>query len=102
MEAPESVLRQMLTLRIHLDPVTEENGPLEVAIGSHAHGKQPDSAHRVKKILVGAGDVLAMRPMLSHASGSSDPETKMHRRILHLEFASTCELADGYQWHQFL
>lgn len=101
-EAPESVLQQMLTLRIHLDPVTEENGPLEVAVGSHANGKQPDSVHTVKKILVAAGDVLAMRPMLSHASGSSDPGTKMHRRVLHLEFASNRELPDGYQWHQFL
>ena len=51
-EAPESVLRNMLTLRIHLDPVTEENGPLEVAVGSHANGKQPGSAHTVKKSTV--------------------------------------------------
>lgn len=101
-EAPESVLRRMLTLRIHLDPVTEENGPLEVAVGSHANGKQTNTVHNVKKILVAAGDVLAMRPMLSHASGSSDPNTKMHRRILHLEFSGNHELPDGYQWHQFL
>jgi len=92
----------MLTLRIHLDKVTEENGPLEVAIGSHANGKQSDSNHTTQKILVEAGDVLAMRPMLSHTSGSSDPETRMHRRILHLEFAADEFLDDGFQWHQFL
>ena len=101
-EAPESVLKNMLTLRIHLDPVTHENGPLEVAVGSHANGKRPDATHEVQKILVNAGDVLAMRPMLSHASGSSAIETRMHRRILHLEFAAEPELADGFQWHQFI
>jgi ectoine hydroxylase-related dioxygenase (phytanoyl-CoA dioxygenase family) len=101
-EAPESILSRMLTLRIHLDQVTESNGPLEVAVGSHANGKRPDENHKVEKILVNSGDVLAMRPMLSHASGSSDPNTDQHRRILHLEFAADRNLPDGYQWHQYL
>ena len=101
-EAPENVLEQMLTLRFHLDDVTEANGPLEVATGSHANGKRPDAAHTVQKILVDAGDVLAMRPMISHASGSSDPKTRLHRRILHLEFAANEQLADGFEWHQFV
>ena len=92
----------MLTLRIHLDRVTQENGPLEVAVGSHLNGKQPSEIHESKQILVNAGDVLAMRPMLSHMSGSSDPDSKMHRRILHLEFAAKRNLPDGYAWHQFL
>lgn len=101
-EAPESVLEKMLTLRIHLDPVTDANGPLEVAIGSHANGKASGAEHHVRKILVNAGDVLAMRPMLSHASGSSDPSTRLHRRILHLEFAAEQQLDDGFEWHQFI
>ena len=101
-EAPESVLEKMLTLRIHLDVVTNENGPLEVAVGSHANGKQANAEHQTKQILVQAGDVLAMRPMLSHMSGSSSPDTKMHRRILHLEFAANKILEDGFQWHQFI
>lgn len=101
-EAPEHVLKQMLTLRFHLDPVTDANGPLEVAVGSHANGKRPDTQHTVQKILVNAGDVLAMRPLLSHASGSSASETRLHRRILHLEFAAELELADGFQWHTFI
>lgn len=101
-EAPEDVLERMLTLRIHLDDVTEDNGPLEVAAGSHANGKRSDALHDVRKILVRAGDVLAMRPLISHASGSSTPGTLLHRRILHLEFAGKFELGDGFQWHQFL
>ncbi len=101
-EASQEVLESMLTLRIHLDRVTQENGPLEVAVGSHLNGKQPSEIHESKQILVNAGDVLAMRPMLSHMSGSSDPDSKMHRRILHLEFAAKRNLPDGYAWHQFL
>lgn len=101
-EASTEVLQRMLTLRIHLDKVTLDNGPLEVARGSHLHGKKGDDRMDVVKVLVDAGDVLAMRPLLSHTSGSSTPGTSLHRRILHLEFAASRELPDGYQWHQFL
>ncbi len=100
-EAPESVLQNMLTLRIHLDEVTEDNGPLEVSLGSHHHGKRSTETHDVKKILVQAGDVLAMRPLVSHASGSSTPGTHRHRRILHLEFAADRNLPDGFDWYDF-
>ncbi|HZU37461.1 MAG TPA: phytanoyl-CoA dioxygenase family protein [Gemmataceae bacterium] len=38
-EAPTAVLEGMVTVRIHLDDVTEENGPLKVLPGSHRTGK---------------------------------------------------------------
>ncbi|KAA1258393.1 Phytanoyl-CoA dioxygenase (PhyH) [Rubripirellula obstinata] len=101
--ACDEVLRQMLTLRIHLDEVTEENGPLRVIPGSHvssdSEGVGIDAAVDVH---AAAGDVLAMRPLISHSSGSSTPGTKRHRRILHLEFASSPRLPDGMQWHDFV
>ena len=43
-EALLHVLEQMATLRIHLDDVTEENGPLRVIPGSHRTGKELRSA----------------------------------------------------------
>ncbi len=49
-----------------------------------------------------AGDVLAIRPMLTHASGASRVGTTRHRRILHLEFAAIERLPDGYQWHDYV
>lgn len=101
-EAPVSVLESMLTLRLHLDDVTDENGPLEVVPGSHLNGKRATTDHAVSKVLVDAGDVLAMRPLVSHASGSSDPNTNRHRRILHFEFAANESLPDGYRWHRFI
>jgi hypothetical protein len=100
-EAPREVLEKMLSVRIHLDEVTDENGPLKVLPGSHRTGKESTAADCPVTILAGRGDVLLMRPLLDHASGHSSPGTRRHRRILHLEFAGVAELTDGYQWFDF-
>ncbi len=102
-EAPQTILESMLTVRIHLDEVTEENGPLKVVPGSHRTGKalRLDIARPVC-ILAKRGEVLLLRPLLAHCSGKSHPATSRHRRILHLEFAADVELPDGYAWHDFI
>lgn len=101
-EPPVEVLESMLTLRIHLDDATPENGPLEVIPGSHASGKQePPAAQPAVTVYAAAGDVLAMRPLILHASSHSTPGTARHRRILHLEFAAQRDLPDGYFWRWF-
>jgi ectoine hydroxylase-related dioxygenase (phytanoyl-CoA dioxygenase family) len=102
-EAPQELLESMLFARIHLDDVTEENGPLQVAPGSHQTGKSMvlGNAHP-QNILVQRGDVLLIRPLVAHCSGRSHPETRRHRRILHLEFAASPTLPDGYAWHDFV
>jgi hypothetical protein len=99
-EAPDEVLHQMLTLRIHLDAATPENGPLQVVPGSHTSRDANPTCEPVP-ILVGAGDVLAMRPLLVHCSGESQAGCTIHRRVVHLEFAASPTLPDGYQWRQF-
>ena len=106
-EAPDEVLEHMLTLRIHLDEVTDENGPLVVLPGSHVgHSSRWPASWQAETlphvIHAAAGDVLAMRPLLYHCSGSSSPTTTRHRRILHLEFAASPELPEGFHWHTFL
>jgi len=101
-EPPLAVLEAMLTLRIHLDDVTEENGPLEVLPGSHQTGKQLRiGCFDPRRILVRAGDVFVMRPLLAHCSGRSAPETRRHRRVLHLEFSAMSTLSGGHAWHTF-
>ena len=107
-EASLSVLQQMLTARIHLDEVTEENGPLRVIAGSHRWGKtlsfERDAAGRptvAETILANAGDVLLMRPLVAHSSLPSHPSTTRHRRIVHLEFAASGPLPDGFEWQRF-
>jgi hypothetical protein len=99
-EAPDDVLGDMLTLRIHLDEVTDENGPLQVLPGTHGSSNAAPRCSAVK-ILVKAGDVLAMRPLLTHCSGASAPATDRHRRVIHLEFASNRTLPDGYAWYEY-
>jgi hypothetical protein len=98
-EAPESILVGMLTLRMHLDAMTAENGPLSVIPESHIAerelGALPVELH------AGVGDVLAMRPLLSHSSSAPWAGTTMHRRVIHLELAPCPELPDGYEWHSF-
>ena len=103
MIACDDVLEQMLTLRIHLDEVTDENGPLRVIPGSHVSSTSDgDGMNAAFDVHANAGDVLAMRPLISHSSGSSKPGTKRHRRILHLEFAASPVLPDGIEWNDFV
>jgi hypothetical protein len=102
-EAPLEVLQRMLTARLHLDAVTDENGPLKVIPGSHHSGTTLAPPNVVPTVLHAArGDVLLMRPLLAHCSGKSSPDTTRHRRVLHLEFAASQELPDGYAWHDFV
>ncbi len=100
--APDELLKQMLTLRIHLDAMTDDNGPLQVVPGSHHSsddlGVGVDNRHVIHAAV---GEILAMRPLLTHASGLSKPGTTEHRRILHFEFAATEQLASPLQWYEF-
>ncbi len=102
-EGSLEVLQAMLTLRIHLDDVTDENGPLQVMPASHLTGKAatvPDDT--AQSILCRRGDVLAIRPLVSHRSISSKVGTERHRRILHLEFSVQRTLPDGFEWFEFV
>ncbi len=102
-EAPEEVLQSMLTVRIHLDEITGENGPLQVIPGSHRTGKQLVLGPALPRlVLSGRGDVLLMRPLLVHCSGRSHDATRRHRRILHLEFAASPSLPDCYEWNHYI
>jgi hypothetical protein len=102
-EAPRELLEQMITARIHLDDMTDQNGPLRVIPGSHRSGKDMHLGEIAPyMILAKQGDVLLMRPLLAHSSICSLPECGRHRRILHLEFARSPVLPDGYAWHDFV
>jgi hypothetical protein len=102
-EAPRDLLDDMLTLRIHLDDVTESNGPLRVIPGSHRNGKTMaiDESQR-HTVLVQKGDVLVIRPLVAHASADAKADNRHHRRILHLEFSGRPTLPAGFAWHTFL
>jgi hypothetical protein len=100
--APATVLNRMLAARLHLDDVSTENGPLRVIPGSHRHyAMGADEAREPVAVYCAVGDVLLMRPLLTHSSGHSKTELGLHRRIVHFECAGSPELPDGYRWHTF-
>lgn len=102
-EPPVEVLESMLTLRVHLDPMTTENGPLEVLSGSHQTGKELHvDGYQREQITSSAGAVFVMRPLLVHASGRSIPNAKEHRRVLHFEFSGIRNLPQGVEWYTYI
>ncbi len=100
--APASALCQVLALRVHLDDSTTENGPLRVLPETHTRGVLSDDAIHQLAVeipavgcLVAAGGVLAMRPLLVHASSKSQSDSP--RRVLHIEYASAPVVAQGME-----
>lgn len=92
-QPPVSVLESMLTLRVHLDATDEENGALSVLPGSHNAGRLSAEEigvwrERASPVLcrVAQGGVMAMRPLLLHASAKATRPD--HRRVLHFEYAA--------------
>jgi len=100
--APASALEKVLALRLHLDDSTTDNGPLRVLPGTHTLGvltddQNHDLSTRVAEVecLVPRGGVLAMRPLIVHASSKSRIE--LPRRVLHIEYASSRAFSDGLE-----
>lgn len=96
--APAGTLSQVLALRIHLDESSVENGSLRVLPRTHTLGVlSDDSIHdlaaRITPVdcVVAKGGVVAMRPLLVHASSKSRSE--MPRRVLHIEYAANASIA---------
>jgi hypothetical protein len=101
LEATEELLERMLILRIHLDPMTVDNGPLSLLPGSHRTDLAGPPEEAVTP-LGPAGDVLAMRPLVMHGSRHTRPGNTEHRRILHLELAGVERPAHELEWHMFV
>ena len=104
-QPPVSLLEQIITVRIHLDPTPATNGALKVIPGSHRCGRIDQGAIPT---LVGeaaeevceckAGDVLLMSPLILHSSARSEDPSR--RRVLHFEYAIPESLAPELAWHE--
>ena len=98
--APASVLERVVALRIQLDDAHAGNGPLRVIPSTHTCGVLTDDqiASCVREqphhdCVAPRGAIVVMRPLLIHASSkarSDDP-----RRVLHIEYADSLQLAPG-------
>lgn len=98
--APTSALRRILAIRIHLDASTSFNGPLRVIPNSHRERLLTDPEFEKELNLetevectTARGGIIAMSPLLLHAS--SKAMTDKPRRVLHVEYAPTLDIAPG-------
>jgi len=98
--APASALEQVLALRVHLDDSTDSNGPLRVLPGTHTRGVLSDEELQAVDSQIAAvactaakGGVVAMRPLIAHASSKS--QSPLARRVLHIEYSAIAEFENG-------
>ncbi|MBL6448477.1 WYL domain-containing protein [Fulvivirga sp. 29W222] len=98
---PEEILLNTVTVRVHLDDATEENGALKVLAGSHNkilndHEIELVTGNSIASTVeVMSGGIHIMKPLLLHAS--SKTTNNRNRRVIHLEFNSK-ELPGGLEW----
>lgn len=88
---PISILENTITLRIHLDNTTKENGALKVISKTHLNGiirkettkldLENETFCELKK-----GGVMLMKPLTMHASNRTT--NLKRRRVIHLEFSN--------------
>ncbi|MGA8767709.1 MAG: phytanoyl-CoA dioxygenase family protein [Candidatus Acidiferrales bacterium] len=100
--APAAALEKVVALRVHLDDSTVENGPLRVLPRTHNIGVLENDAIRQLAsdmspvdCVVPLGGVIAMKPLIVHASSKSRSEQP--RRVLHIEYAPSLALQDGLE-----
>ncbi|MBN8805359.1 MAG: phytanoyl-CoA dioxygenase family protein [Sphingopyxis terrae] len=90
---PFDLLSRMVTLRLHLDDVAEDNAPLMIAPGSHKLGRIPEAEidQLVSRLgqqlcLAEAGDIWVYATPIVHASkAATHPE---RRRVLQVDFSA--------------
>ncbi|WP_156370251.1 phytanoyl-CoA dioxygenase family protein [Novosphingobium sp. Leaf2] len=101
-EPPFAVIAAMLTVRIHIDRVDEDNAPLLVALGSHRLGRIAVTdvgavveRCTIRPCLADAGDVWIYHTPVVHASRAARPGRR--RRVLQVDYASQ-HLPAGLEW----
>jgi predicted DNA-binding transcriptional regulator YafY len=98
---PGEILKNTLTVRIHLDDAEESNGALKVIPGSQNKKLSDSEIQLIAQNSIPfvceleAGGIHLMRPLLLHASSKST--NQKHRRVLHLEF-NTSPLPMELKW----
>lgn len=100
--APAVALERVVALRISLDDSGPDNGPLRVLPGTHTLGVLTDAtiadlATQIRPVdcCVDAGGVVMMRPLTVHSSSKAVSDRP--RRVLHLEYIDSLDVADGLQ-----
>ncbi|TDQ11402.1 phytanoyl-CoA dioxygenase family protein [Pedobacter metabolipauper] len=99
-QPPLEILKQIYTVRIHLDDTDENNGALKVIKGSHLKNiyrpEDIDWANEQERTCnVPQGGIMIMKPLLLHSSSRTVNNKK--RRVIHIEFCNQ-ELPQEINW----
>lgn len=101
-EAPLSLLSRMVFVRLHLDASTDENGAMDIALGSHHCGlvKSEDAAREaealpVEPCIAERGDLLVTKMLTLHRSQSS--RNAAPRGAVRIDYAAEA-LPPPLQW----
>ncbi|MEQ1733185.1 MAG: phytanoyl-CoA dioxygenase family protein [Bacteroidia bacterium] len=99
-QPPLPILKNIFTIRIHLDDTDENNGALKVITKSHLKdiyrpetidwNMENEAICRVNK-----GGVMLMKPLLLHSSNKTVNDKK--RRVIHIEFSNQ-KLPNQIKW----
>lgn len=99
---PFEILADMVTIRVHLDPVPATNAPLLIAPGSHLCGRvaEPDIADIVARCgtvacEAEAGDLWLYATPILHASQAATRPGR--RRVLQVDYAGK-DLPGSIEW----
>lgn len=99
---PFALLERMVTLRVHIDPVSPGNAPLLIAPGSHKLGRIAEAdidavvaSCGQMACLAGRGDIWAYATPILHASDAARAPGR--RRVLQVDYSAD-ELGGGLEW----
>lgn len=101
-EPPQSVLDEMLFVRVHLDDTDQSNGAMEIAVGSHSDGfissakaAEVASTYPIETCVAKRGDVLILKMLTLHSSKPA--QVRSGRRVLRIDF-SPSQLPPPLSW----
>lgn len=101
-QPPIDYLKNIFTIRIHLDDTDENNGALKVVPNSHSKEiYRPETIDwnvETEEICsVNKGGIMIMKPLILHGSNRTTNHQK--RRVIHIEF-SNMELPEEINWSE--
>lgn len=92
-EPPFEILKRMVTLRVHLDPVDRSNAPLRIVPGSHKLGRLSEAeiermvtTSEEQFCLAERGDIWLYATPIVHASLAANPPRR--RRVLQIDYSA--------------
>lgn len=102
-QPPIEILEDTVTIRIHLDDTTKDNGALKVISKSHVNGivRTDAKAWNTENECiceVEKGGVMLMKPLILHASNRTTNGKR--RRVIHLEF-NKHKLSEPLHWLEY-